>query len=161
MKAIVATYETDEKAVEAIKKLSHHHFPMNEVSLLGKSEVVKDDIHVKSNDKNANVPALVGAGAGTIVGLLSGIGVFTIPGFGFLYGSGAVIGALAGLDFGIIGGGLGTLLMTIGLKEDEVVKYESHLHDGQFLVIVNGSKEDISLAEDILNSHGTHVHMSN
>lgn len=160
MKAIVATYETDEKAVKAIKHLSDHDFPMKTVSLLGKSEVVEDNIHVKSNSKIKNAPALIGIGAGTVVGLLSGIGVFAIPGFGFLYGSGAVIGAIGGLDLGILSGGLGSLLLTLGLKKENTVEMEKHLNDGKFLIIVNGSEAEIDRAETILNSHGTHVKLS-
>ncbi|MEZ4922010.1 MAG: general stress protein [Crocinitomicaceae bacterium] len=159
MKAIVATYQNDEKAVDAVQKLANHHFPMDTVSIVGKSEVVEDNIHVKSTAKVKNAPALIGIGAGTLIGLLSGIGVFAIHGFGFLYGSGAIIGAIGGMDLGIMGGGLATLLLTVGIKHEDVVTYEKHLNEGRFLVIVNGSEEEIDRAENILHTHGTHLNI--
>ncbi len=104
MKSQIAIYDAHEKAVNAIKVLSEHDCPMDNVSLLGKAEVIEDHIHIKSLDTIKEAPALVGMGAGTLIGLLSGIGIFTVPGFGFLYGAGALVGIIAGLDLGIVAG---------------------------------------------------------
>jgi hypothetical protein len=161
MKAQVAVYDSHEKALKAIKVLSDHDFPMDKVSLLGKADVIDDHIHVKSMEDIKDAPALLGAGAGTIVGLLTGVGAFAIPGFGFLYGAGAVLGAIGGFDLGIIAGGIGTLLATIGIKKDKVVKVHEHLDAGKFLVVVQGSAEDIEKAKRILHAHGTHHSMVN
>ncbi len=161
MKSQVAVYDSHEKALQAIKVLSEHNFPMEKVSLMGKAEVIDDHIHVKSLEDVKDAPALLGAGAGTIVGLLTGVGAFAIPGFGFLYGAGAVLGAIGGFDLGIIAGGIGTLLATIGIKKDKVVKVHEHLKAGKFLVMVQGTSEDIKKAEQILHAHGTHLEMVN
>lgn len=152
MESQIAIYDTHEKAVNAIKQLSHQDFPMENVSLLGKAEVVEDHIHVHSLDTIKKAPAVIGMGAGTVLGLLSGIGVFAIPGFGFLYGAGALVGIIAGLDLGLIAGGVISLLSFMGLKEEEVVKYEEHLKEGKFMVIVKGSKEEIEKAKNILHT---------
>jgi hypothetical protein len=157
MKSQIAIYDTHEKAVNAIKVLSEHDFPMDNVSLLGKAEVIEDHIHIKSLDTIKEAPALVGMGAGTLIGLLSGIGVFTIPGFGFLYGAGALVGIIAGLDLGIVAGGFISLLTFIGIKEDKVVKCHEHLKEGKFIVIVNGPKEEIQSAKHILHTEGNHL----
>ena len=93
MKTKVAVYDSHEKAVSALKKLAESKFPMNKISLIGKSEVMDDHVHLKSLAPIKNTPAFVGIGAGALIGLLSGIGVFSIPGFGFLYRAGALIGA--------------------------------------------------------------------
>jgi hypothetical protein len=157
MKSQIAIYDTHEKAVNAIKDLSEKGFPMDNVSLLGKAEVIEDHIHIKSLDTIKEAPALVGMGAGTLIGLLSGIGIFTIPGFGFLYGAGALVGIIAGLDLGIVAGGFISLLTFIGIKEDKVVKCHEHLKEGKFIVIVNGSKEEIQRAKHILHTEGNHL----
>jgi hypothetical protein len=154
MESQIAIYDTHEKAVNAIKLLSHQAFPMENVSLLGKAEVIEDHIHIKSLDTIKKAPAIVGMGAGTVLGLLSGIGVFAIPGFGFLYGAGALVGIIAGLDLGLIAGGAISLLTFTGMKEDEVVKYEEHLKEGKFMVIVNGDKEEVDKAKAILHTEG-------
>ncbi|HSD13728.1 MAG TPA: hypothetical protein VLB74_03695 [Flavobacterium sp.] len=157
MKSKIAIYDTHKEAVDAIKVLNDQEFPMSNVSLLGKAEIIDDHIHMSSVDTLQKAPAVIGMGAGTVIGLLSGIGVFTIPGFGFLYGAGALIGAIAGFDLGIITGGLISFFSLLGIKEDEVLKYEEHLNEGKFMVIVNGTLEEIELAEHILHTEGTHL----
>jgi len=159
MKSQVAVYDSHEKAINALKVLNDNNFPMNKVSMLGKAEVIDDHIHVKSLEGMKNAPALLGAGAGTILGLLTGVGAFAIPGFGFLYGAGAVLGALGGFDIGIITGGIGSLLATIGIKKDKVVKCNEHLKAGKYLIAVQGTPEEVKTAENILHSHGTHIEM--
>ncbi|ESU28923.1 hypothetical protein FLJC2902T_09550 [Flavobacterium limnosediminis JC2902] len=160
MKSKIAVYETHQKAVDAIKVLNDEGFPMENVSLIGTAEIVDDHIHMRSVDTFQKAPAVIGMGAGTVIGLLSGIGVFTIPGFGFLYGAGALIGAIAGFDLGIITGGLISFLSLLGIKDNEVLKYEEHLKEGKFMVIVNGTLEEIESAEHILHTEGTHLEMS-
>lgn len=157
MESQIAIYDTHEKAVNAIKMLSQENFPMDHVSLLGKAEVIEDHIQIKSLDTIKKAPALVGMGAGTLIGLLSGIGVFAIPGFGFLYGAGALVGIIAGLDLGLVAGGFISLLSFTGIKEEQVVKCEEHLKEGKFMVIVKGGKEEIERAKHILHTEGNHL----
>lgn len=157
MKSQIAIYDTHEKAVNAIKVLNDNGFSMENVSLLGKAEVIEDHIHIKSLDTIKEAPAIVGMGAGTLIGLLSGIGVFTIPGFGFLYGAGALVGIIAGFDLGIVAGGFISLLTFAGIKEDKVVKCHEHLKEGKFMVIINGSKDEIERSKHILHTEGSHL----
>lgn len=157
MESQIAIYDTHEKAVNAIKVLSDEGFSMENVSLLGKAEVIEDHIHIQSLDTIKETPAIVGMGAGTLIGLLSGIGVFTIPGFGFLYGAGALVGIIAGFDLGIVAGGFISLLTFAGIKEDKVIKCHEHLKEGKFMVIVNGSNEEIQRAKHILHTEGNHI----
>ncbi len=161
MKSQVAVYDSHEKAIAAIKALSNKNFPMEHVSLLGKAEVTDNHIHIKSLEAAKNTPVLLGSGTGIIVGLLSGIGVFTIPGFGFLYGAGALIGAIGGFDIGLIAGGIGTLLATIGIKKDSVVKFHEHLKEGKFLVVIKGPESEIEKAEQILRDDDTFIELAN
>lgn len=157
MKSKIAIYETHKEAVDAVKMLYDHGFPMKNVSLIGTAEIIDDHIHVRTSDVMQKTPAVIGMGAGTVVGLLSGIGVFAIPGFGFLYGAGALVGAIAGFDLGFVAGGIISILSFLGIKEDEVVKYEEHLKEGKFMVALNGSEEEIEKAEHILHTEGTHL----
>ncbi len=78
--------------------------------------------------------------------------IYAVPGLGFLFGAGAVVGALGGLDLGIIAGGIGSILVSLGIKEDYAIKYEEHIKSGKYLVFVNGSDNDISKAKKILDS---------
>ena len=161
MKTEIAIYDTQEKAINAIKLLAKNDFPMRHLSLLGKTDVTDEDIEVQSLEPVKNAPLLVGAGAGAIIGLLSGIGIFAIPGFGFLYGAGALIGAIGGADLGIITGGIGTVLLTAGIDKDNVVKYNEHLDEGKILLLVNGPIEEIEKAKNILQTADANLEFSN
>ncbi len=161
MKAQIAVYTTHENAIKALKTLNSNDFPMDIVSLVGKAEILDDHIHVKSLDNVKNTPAYVGMGAGTLIGILSGIGIFTIPGFGFLYGAGALVGAIAGLDLGIVTGGLATVFTRMGVTEDQSVKCEEHLKQGSFMLVINGNEEEVNQAEKILHTEKTHVALMN
>ncbi len=152
MESTVAIYNTHDEALEAVKVLERFSFPLKNVSIVGKIEIIEDQIETQPLDKIKNDPALIGVGIGTTVGLLSGIGLFAIPGLGFMYGAGAVVGAIAGFDFGLVGGGLVSLLKTIGIKEDKAVNYESHLSSGRYLLIVKGAQEEIDKAKEILSN---------
>jgi hypothetical protein len=157
MKAKVAVFPTHERAIEAVKLLDKNGFNMKHVSLVGQASMQEDHITVESNAGKMNTPVLVGAGAGIIAGILTGIGVFTIPGFGFLYGAGAVVGAIGGFDLGIIGGGLLSIGATIGLKDEQVVQLEKHLKEGKFVLIVKGPVDEVEKAEHILHTEGLHL----
>ena len=75
---------------------------------------------------------------------------------GFLFGAGAVIGAIAGFDVGLIGGGLASAMASLGVKDDNTKKYHDALVAGKFLVTVHGKGSDVNKARDILHEHGTH-----
>lgn len=157
MESKVAVYESHEKALNAVQLLNKNKFPIRNISIVGKAELIEDHMHLKSRTSLINAPLAVGAIAGAVTGILTGIGIFAVPGLGFLYGAGAVVGMMGGLDFGILSGGLGTILTAIGIKKEAVVKYEEHLHEGKYLLLVHGSIENITQAEHILHTEGMHL----
>lgn len=159
MKLKVGIYPSHEKAILAVQALRKANYPLNKISIIGKAEIINDHVHVKSYDGVKNAPVMVGSIMGPVLGLITGLGVFIIPGFGFLYGAGAVVGAIAGFDLGLIGGGILTLLATLGIGEESSIKYEQHLHEGNFLVIAEGSLPEIESAEKILHTEGIHLEL--
>jgi len=159
MKSQVAVYATHQKAIDALDKLKDAGFPMEKTSLLGQAIIVDDHVHVKSHaDDNLKVTA-AGVVAGSTLGVLTGLGIFALPGLGFLFGAGAIVGGIAGLELGVVGSALFSLFSTIGFKKEEIVKYEQHIKEGKFLVIVRGSLAEIEKAENILHTEGTHLEM--
>jgi uncharacterized membrane protein len=161
MDSQVAVYDSQKKAMRAIMALNKSGFLLNQISLIGKAEIIMDDLHIKSYDSVKNIPVLIGSGAGVIAGLLTGIGVFAIPGFGFLYGAGALIGILAGFDVGIISGGIASVLIRLGINKDSVIEYEEHLNKGMFMLVIHGSLDEIKKAEKILHTDGAHLEWGN
>ena len=157
MELKVAVYRSHHEALNAVNILGRHRFPLSHVSVIGKAELIDDHLHITSKQGAEIAPAAIGAVAGTVAGILTGIGIFAIPGFGFLYGAGAVVGALGGFDVGLIGGGILSILTGLGIKNDEVTRYEEHMHKGDHLLMVKGSLEEIEEAEHILHTEGTHL----
>ncbi len=157
MKSTIGIYDSHEEALEAVKALKKAGYPVNQLSIVGKAELVEDHLHVKSNAPLKMAGISIGMVIGPILGVLTGVGVFAIPGFGFLYGVGGLIGAIAGLDLGVLGGGIISILTMLGVKEDEVVTYQEHLNKGHFMVIARGELDEISSAREVLHTHGQHI----
>lgn len=160
MKSTVAVYNSNEEALNATKTLKDENFNMGLVSIVGKAELIEDHLHINHFKEIESTPALVGVGAGITAGILTGLGIFAIPGFGFLYGAGVVVGAIGGFDLGLIAGGIGAVLTSLGLDKDKVMKYEEHLKDGKFMVLINGADADVENAKKILHTEGTHFELS-
>ena len=76
------------------------------------------------------------------------------------YGAGAIVGAAGGIDLGIFGSGLIAVLVNLGISENDVLKYEEHLHVGRFLVVAHGTPMEIEKAEHILHTEGTHLQLN-
>lgn len=155
MKTSVAVFASHQEAVSSIVSLKGFNFPLSKVSLVSQAELLEDKIQVQSNDRLINAPVIVGTILGIFVGLLTGIGVFAIPGFEFLFNSGAVIGTLGGFELGIALGGLITLILQVTLEREYAVIYDEHIEKGKFTIMVDGSQEEIERARRIIG--GDHV----
>ncbi len=153
MNATIGVYDTHEKAIEVVEALKRAGFPVQQLSLIGKAAIIDDLMRSKSNSWIKNVPAIIGAILGPIMGMLTGAKLFEIPGLGFLFGVGAGIGAIAGFSFGIAGGGIISLIAIFLIKTRTVLKYREHIEEKGFKVIVHGNQEDISKAKSILESN--------
>ena len=153
MNTIVGVYATHEKAIEAVEELKRAGYPVQQVSLLGKAVIIDDLMHVKQNRWIKNAPAIIGAILGPILGILTGLKIFAIPGLGFLFGAGALLGALAGFSLGIVGGGVISLFAILVIKSRAVLKYHEHLEEKGFQVIAHGNNEEVDKAKEILEGH--------
>lgn len=153
MNTTVGVYDTHEKAIEAVEELKRSGYPVQQLSLIGKSVVIDDLIHVKYYRRIKNVPVIIGMIAGPTLGLLSGIKLFTIPGLGFLYGIGALLGALAGFSLGIVCGGVISLIAIIVIKSRGVLKYREHILEKGFQVIAHGNNLEVNKAKAILDKY--------
>jgi hypothetical protein len=99
------------------------------------------------------VPAIIGAILGPILGLLTGMKLFAIPGFGFLFGIGGVLGAIAGFSLGIAGGGVISLFAILVIRSRARLKYREHIEEKGFQVIAHGNENEVNKAKLILDSH--------
>ena len=151
---IVSLYDNHDAAIEAVNLLKGAGFNQKHISLLGKTDV-GDDVQLQDSKVAAK-----GVGIGALVGVLAGIGLTMIPGIGILYGIGAVAGAVAGFDFGIIGGTIVSALAIKNMGKEVADKYEEELKSGKILLAFSGDEEEVTKAKSILESHGIHTEMS-
>lgn len=160
MKAVISVYKTHEEAVEAIKELQNSGYDSKRLSIIGKTSDKVPGINNSDTMAIAGSEVGFGALAGSVLGVLTGVGVFAIPGLGFLYGAGALVGAIAGFDFGIIGGSIASALTVAGLSENDTKQYEDALKTGNFLLIAQGNETEVSHAKNILESHGKSIQIT-
>jgi len=158
MKAAIGIYSSHDLALEAILKLKESGHPVSKLTVMGL--LVTEQLDEKMHDmpvspiKPAGIE--IGTIAGTALGILTGVGLFAIPGLGFLYGAGAIIGAIAGFDFGIMGGGIVTLIASLGVKDDIAKKYHDALVAGKFLVVAQGNEDEVENAKALLHAQGNY-----
>jgi len=154
MKKSISIFNSHDDALKALEELRESGVNMSKVSLVGHAEIVNDHVHIKSNQALVAAPVAAGTVLGTTLGLLTGVGLFAIPGLGVLFGAGAIVGALAGFQIGVATGGIATILVDLGVKDDHVA-YEQHLKEGRFLLFYDGSEEEIEHVERIIE--GKHL----
>jgi len=155
MNSLVGVYESHENAIAALYELQKSGYPINPLSIVGKAELVGSHVHVKTNENIEQRELGIATIAGIALGILTGIGIFVIPGFGLLYGAGALVGAFAGTETGFITGGLVAILAKVlGIDEANAIKYEKHLKEGNFLLFAPGDAKQIELAQHILHTQG-------
>lgn len=161
MKATIAVFNDHKKAINAIKYLVKKGIDEKEISIIGKGDIVEDKMHITSVEGIKKAPIPIGAVAGGVLGVLAGAGMLAVPGLGFVFLAGKFVGALAGITLGMVSGGLTSVFVSLGFRQDQIVRYEKHLKTGNFLVVVNGPEEDIKKAHQLLHTHDEHVELNN
>lgn len=159
MKSSVAIYNSHDDAIHALTLLKDSNFSLNKVSIIGRVEIEDDKIHLKSNTPLIATPLIAGSAVGATLGLLAGIGLFMVPGLGFLFGAGAIVGAIGGLDLGIMAGGLGSILVILGIDNESRIKYEEHIKEGNYLLFIDGTAQEIEKAHNILKHEETKLYI--
>lgn len=156
----VATYLTHETAEAAIKELQKSGFDMKKLSIVGR-DYNTDEHVVGYYNTGDRMKAWGKAGAfwGGIWGWLFGSAFFFIPGIGPMAIAGPLVSWLIGaLEGAVVVGGLSALgagLCSIGIPKDSIVKYETALKAGKFLLIAHGNPEEVNRAKEILNGTAT------
>ncbi len=163
----VGSFANRTAAEQALTYLRETGFNMNNVSVAVKDEETQPDkiagVGVTDTLGNhgkegAAKGAATGATVGGITGLLVGIGALAIPGLGPVMLAGALgtaaATAAAGGAIGAATGGLAGTLIGLGIPEGQAEGYSEVVREGGYLVMVDGSEEEIQKAQATLNSSG-------
>jgi Predicted membrane protein len=154
--AVIAIYETHPEAEAAVQALQQAGFDMTKLSVVGKDYHTEEQVvgYYNAGDRMKYWGGM-GALWGGLWGLLFGAAFFWVPGLGPLLVAGPLSAAIvAALESAVVVGGLSALgagLYSIGIPKDSIIRYESALKSGKFLVIAHGDASEAAQAREILN----------
>jgi len=157
--ALVAIYDNHAEAEKAIKELQKSGFDMKKLSIVGKDYHTEEHVvgYYSTGDRMKYWGKL-GAFWGGLWGFLFGAAFFSVPGIGPIVVAGPlvswIVGALEGAA--VVGGvsALGAGLYSIGIPKESVLKYETEIKSGKFLLIAHGTGEEVSKAKNIIEQAG-------
>jgi hypothetical protein len=162
----IGVFSNHRDAEAALIDLRDSGFSMNQVSLIAKDQNHGSNIagaamsapERTKADEGAKTGAATGGALGGLGGLLVGLGALAVPGVGPVLLGGAAATALAtALTGGAIGaaaGGLAGGLVGLGIPEDRARVYDDRFQRGDYLVMVDGTDEELRRAEAILSRRG-------
>ncbi len=154
----VGRFAKRQDAEQALSQLKSAGFSVEQVSLVAKYTDIEQVAPDKSNSYEVEhkeaAGAIAGGMLGAVVGCLIGLGMLVIPGITTVLAvktaATAVASTLTGSGIGIAGGGLISVLASLDLPHRSKVERDRRL-PGEYLLIVDGSDEEVLRAESILS----------
>jgi len=165
-KRAIGAFPNLQAAETALNQLQAAKFPMDRVSVVGPDSsreaiavAVNNDNNIENQgDQTARAGTIAGGALGGLAGVLAGIGALTIPGVGPIILGGtaatALASTLAGGAAGAFAGGLVGGMASLGIPEKKAQAYSDWVSGGGYLVLVEGSEDEIGQAEVILSRGG-------
>lgn len=155
--AVVAIYKSHSEAEAAVKELQQSGFNMKQLSIVGRDYHTDEHVvgYYNSGDR-MKAWGKMGAFWGWIWGCFFGSAFFLIPGLGPLIVAGPLVVWIVGaLESAVVVGGLSALgagLVSLGIPENSVLKYETALKNDRFVPFAHGTGTEIAHAKDLLSS---------
>ena len=153
---VVAIYSSHTDAEAAINELHRSGFEMKKLSIIGRDYHTDEHVvgYYNYGDR-MQVWGKTGAFWGGLWGLFFGSAFFWVPGLGPLLVAGPMVAWIVGaLEGALVVGGLSAIgagLYSLGIPKDSILRYETALKTGRFVLIAHGSMEDTTQAKAILN----------
>jgi len=170
---IVGHFPDHAEAERVVLELQKEGFDMQKLSIIGKdyrtTEHVRGFLTWKDTAKaGASGGAYFGSFVGGLFGILAGAGVLFIPGIAPIVIAGPIAGVLAGWLEGTLVGGAGAAavgglvgaLGGLGIPKHELLKYETKIQAGEFMILVTGSDSDVSRAKQMLDRISHEISLS-
>lgn len=156
-KVVLAFFPDETRAESGLNKLNEQDFPLDRISLLGRSSSSGDDplgVYYANAGERMKGWGKMGALWGGLWGLLTGAaGMFLVPGVGPILAAGPVVQALVGaaggaaVTGGVLAGAGAASQLTVavhsmGVPEDRLEESRDRLGRGEhLLMLVTGSEE--------------------
>lgn len=157
--SVVAIFSQHSAAENAIKELKNSGFDIKKLSVVGRDYQTESDVvgFYNTGDR-MKFWGKWGAFWGGLWGLLFGAAFLIIPGVGPIVAAGSIVSYIvAGLEGAVVVGGLsavGAGLFSMGIPKNTVVKYETSIKAGKFVLVAHGTADEVSKAREILNTSG-------
>jgi hypothetical protein len=157
--SVAAIFGQHSAAEQAIKELKRANFNIEKLSIIGRDFHTEDSVvgFYNTGDRMKYWGKL-GAFWGGIWGLLVGSAVLFVPGVGPIIVAGSVVTWIAAaLEGALVVGGLSALgagLYSLGIPKDSIVKYETSVKAGKFILIAHGTPDEVEKARGILQTAG-------
>ena len=156
--AVFATFRDRPHTDAAVKELIKSGFREEDISVLLADNVGTKDFAHERHSKAPEAVATVG-GVGALVGgglgLLSGLGIISLPLIGQYLTAGPVMDALAGAGAVGVIGALAGAVIGMSIPEFEAKRYRGLIKDGRALLSVHCDNSDwIARARHVLKSVG-------
>lgn len=163
---ILALFDTQESAENAINELCRNSFLLKDISIVMKDQSITKEV-AKNIGTQVKQDMLIGIAAGGILGgvagLLVGIGAIVIPGIGGILIAGPIAAALgltgasasttSGVLIGALGGGLLGGFIGLGLPMVKARIYETDIKTGAILLGVPTSDVSENIVKQIFQKH--------
>ncbi|MEB3830342.1 ChaB family protein [Phormidium sp. CCY1219] len=162
-RCVSAVFETQEQVNDAVNRLLERGVDRENISIVGRnfhSEtkisgfVTKKDVILDGLKSGA----IFGSLFGSVLSLLTGVGVLFIPFIGSVVAAGplgaALLGATTGAIAGSAGAGLVSALVALGMPEDKAAIYQTRLQAGETLLVVEVPAEKIGEIQLLLERIG-------
>ncbi len=160
MKTIVGLFDDFAQAQTAAQQLESAGIPRNDISFVASNANGQYDQYVNNENATTNRPSAVGtdAAAGAVIGggigLLMGLGLFAIPGFGPVIAAGWFASLLTGAGIGAVAGGLIGALTSIGVPHEDATYYNEAVRRGGTLLAVKAADNMADRVAEILDNNG-------
>jgi len=157
--SVVAIYSQHTAAENAIKELKDGGFDIKKLAIVGRDYQTESDVvgFYNTGDR-MKYWGKWGAFWGGRWGLLVGAAFLIIPGIGPVVAAGSVVDwIVAALEGAVVVGGLSALgagLYSIGIPKNTVVKYETSVKAGKFVLVAHGTATEVAKARDTLKVSG-------
>jgi uncharacterized membrane protein len=153
----VAIYKSHTEAEAAIKELQKSGFDLKKLSIVGRDYHTDEQVigYYNAGDR-VKFWGKEGAFWGGIWGMLFGSAFFLVPGIGPIIAAGPLVTWIVGvLEGAVLMGGLsaiGASLFSLGIPKDSILRYETALKAGKYVLIAHGTIKEASHAREIVEA---------
>jgi hypothetical protein len=157
--SVVAIYDHHDEAERAIRTLQAGGIDMRTLSVAARDPELMEHVtgYYTAGDRMFHRGKL-----GAFWGILSDSALFAIPGIGPIVLAGPLVAwIVAILEGAVVVGGLSALgagLVSIGIPRQSVIEYETALTTNKFLLIVHGTRREVTKAKEIIGKTQPQFH---